>query len=132
MDYSNEAREEVAKSLWGKPNLPIEDYRGGPFYSYFYGIHKSSCEYILHLDSVIILGGSSSHWCADAMDIYKSNPRLLFIKPLSGPSPTNEKKPQQFINAKMYKDFRHSYLTNTFTNRSFLCSKSRLSTALKP
>ncbi|MEX2641098.1 MAG: hypothetical protein WD266_10450 [Balneolales bacterium] len=126
VDYSPNAQTRVAGNLWNKNKLPVKDYRGGPFYSYFYGIEACACDYVLHLDSDMILGGGLQSWCSDAINVYEQDDRIASILPLSGPPPRRPGIPDQFReNSLDYKKLPHSYRSNKFTTRVFLIAKER-------
>lgn len=132
VDYSPSVRENVAKELWGLADLPIKDYRGGPFYSYLFGIHQASESYVLHLDSDIILGGDADSWCAEAVDLYEMDPHIAAILPYSGPPNINGRIPDHYrLRASPYPHYSNTYKSESFTTRVFFVSKKRLSLILK-
>jgi len=127
VDYSPKIRKEIAADLWGLSDLPIKDYRGGPFYSYLYGIGIASGSHILHLDSDILLGGEAKSWCAEAMELYESDVRIATILPYSGPPLLEDKIPEHYrLRAEPYPDIPKTYTSNSFTTRIFFISKKRL------
>ena len=132
VDYSPAVRNNIATNLWGLPDLPIKDYRGGPFYSYLYGINQSSGSHVLHLDSDIILGGEAESWCSEALNLYENDPQIATILPYSGPPYETSKIPDHYrLRAKPYPNHSNTYKSNSFTTRVFLVSKKRLSLILK-
>jgi hypothetical protein len=85
VDYSPAAAETVARYFFGQSFIPAKDYRGGPFYAYFYGLHSCRSDYILHLDSDMLLGGLSQTWIAEAIALLETNQDILICSPLPGP-----------------------------------------------
>jgi hypothetical protein len=85
VDYSPETVKMVARFFFGKNSIPKKDYRGGPFYAYFFGLYDCQSNYVLHLDSDIFLGGASQVWIATALDLFDKNKNLLICSPLPGP-----------------------------------------------
>ena len=131
VDYGDTAQNRVAQSLWGKNELPAKDYRGGPFYSYFYGVAEASNDYVLHLDSDILLGGGLKSWCEDAVNIYERDERIACMIPLSGPTPSIVNVPAQYKRSQQKEDgLPHTYVSKKFTTRIFLISKKRFSKIL--
>lgn len=127
VDYDPKTRKEIAADLWGLSDLPIKDYRGGPFYSYLYGIGMASGSHILHLDSDILLGGEAGSWSSEAMELYESDPRIATILPYSGPPFLDDKIPDHYrLRAKPYRDISNTYMSNSFTTRVFFVSKKRI------
>jgi len=127
VDYNPKIRKEIAADLWGLPDLPIKDYRGGPFYSYLYGIGMASGSHILHLDSDILFGGGSQSWCLEALDLYESDPRITTILPYSGPPCLGDEIPEHYkLRAEPYLDLPDTYMSDSFTTRVFFVSKKRI------
>jgi hypothetical protein len=89
IDYSAERSRKLSELFFGGAPIPHKDYRGGPFYCYFDGLAECRNQYIIHLDSDMILGGKPNSWLQDAVDLLNSDPGYLFINPLAGP-PTND------------------------------------------
>jgi hypothetical protein len=65
--------------------LPKKDFRGGPFYAYFYGIYQANHQYVMHLDADMLLGGRSHTWVSEAIALFESNCNLMCCSPLPGP-----------------------------------------------
>ncbi|OOQ58084.1 hypothetical protein [Mucilaginibacter pedocola] len=88
VDYSPAVKKQIAEYFFGGQYIPDKDFRGGPFYAYFYGLYKASHNYVFHLDSDIFLGGGSQMWIAEAVDKLQGNPEFLVASPLPGPPHT--------------------------------------------
>lgn len=132
VDYSDETIKEVAQEIWGRDSLPVKDYRGGPFYSYIYGLHKTETDYVFHLDSDIFLGGGHPDWCSNAIELLKDDPEIAIIKPLSGPPMKDRSAPHQFGEPLFpYKDLASAFFSDNFTTRVYLTEKRRLTGILK-
>ncbi len=85
VDYAPGVREVVSRMfLNGNAILPDKDYRGGPFYCYFFGLFAYRFSTALHLDSDIILGGNGENWPPAAAKLLE-RPDVLFVNPLAGP-----------------------------------------------
>lgn len=132
VDYSDETIKEVAQKIWGRDSLPVKDYRGGPFYSYIYGLHRAETDYVFHLDSDIFLGGGYGSWCLDAIELLKDDPDIAIIKPLSGPPKKDRSAPHQFGQPLYpYQDLAGAFYSDSFTTRIYFTEKERIQTILK-
>lgn len=85
VDYSASISKEIARFFFGGDFIPKKDYRGGPFYAYFYGLYACKSDYVFHLDSDIFLGGLSQTWVKEAIELFEQNDDLLICSPLPGP-----------------------------------------------
>jgi hypothetical protein len=84
VDYGRAAARELADRFFGGQSVPEKDSRGGPFYSYFYGLASARHDQVLHLDSDILFGGGSPHWIAEAQDLLAKRDDVLAVNPLGG------------------------------------------------
>ena len=89
IDYTQRARQDVANNFFGGIIPPLKDFRGGPLYSYFYGMFRTSTDYILHLDSDMFIGGHHPNWIKEAIRILESRDDVLACSPVPGP-PTRD------------------------------------------
>ena len=86
VDYSRAAQRRVAAEFFSNRRvIPAKDSRGGPYYSYFFGLATAANNFVLHLDSDLFCGGGSPTWLAEATGLFLDFPDLLFVMPLSGP-----------------------------------------------
>lgn len=132
VDYDKKTVGRVAEEVWSSGDLPVKDYRGGPFYSYIYGLYRVETDYVFHLDSDIFLGGGSTAWCDEAIELLKNDPKLAIVKPLSGPPKKDGSAPFQSGEAlKPYRDHSSAYYSDNFTTRIFFTEKSRLTQIFK-
>lgn len=125
IDYSVSKIKEIAEKYFDRKSIPAKDWRGGPFYTYFFGIHEAKNDYVFHLDSDLIFGGLSENWMKEAMNLYQNDFRILFINPLAGPPKSDGTliKQQYFIYDS--KPFHFGFYT--MSTRLFLVHKNKLS-----
>ncbi|MGE6220840.1 hypothetical protein ACQKCH_13510 [Nubsella zeaxanthinifaciens] len=125
VDYDIEKNKEIANSFFGRNSIPQKDWRGGPFYTYFFGIHAAKYDFVFHLDSDIFLGGLSESWIEEAIHLYKNDEKILFINPLAGP-PKHDGTliGQEYM---PYSKSLYHYKFNSMSTRIFLVDKKRLS-----
>jgi hypothetical protein len=132
VDYSDEMIKTVSDTIWGDELLPVKDYRGGPFYSYMFGLYMVDTDYVFHLDSDIFLGGGYQDWCSVAKELLADDPLLAIIKPLSGPPKKDRSAPNQFGELLYpYRDLPNAFYSDNFTTRVYFTKKSRLLTILR-
>ena len=86
VDYEEPAMLHVAKTFFGSPrSLPAKDFRGGPFYSYFFALHAAQNDYVFHMDSDLFFGGGSHTWVKEAIELMRAKPEIFVTAPLPGP-----------------------------------------------
>ena len=85
IDYGDEARARVSLEFFGGAPVPAKDFRGGPYYAYFFGLNAASNDLVLHTDSDIFFGGGSQTWLAEAASNMAARQEVLFSSPLPGP-----------------------------------------------
>jgi hypothetical protein len=85
VDYGTEAQQAVASTFFGGQSVPLKDYRGGPFYSYFFSLQAVKNRLLFHLDSDMLFGGGSKTWVSEAIDLIDRRPEVLACNPLPGP-----------------------------------------------
>jgi hypothetical protein len=85
VDYGSTAMARVAAEFFGGRRIPAKDFRGGPYYSYFFGMAEARNPYVLHSDSDMFFGGGSPTWVTEAIDHMAAHPEVLFAAPLPGP-----------------------------------------------
>jgi hypothetical protein len=123
VDYSEKVKSEVADYFFGSEDIPDKDFRGGPFYAYFFGLHSSSSNLVFHLDSDILLGGGNSAWIVQASNYLKNDPGCLLVSPLPGPPhPDDFLVGQTVVN----KISPYTYQLAGMSTRVFMTDKSRL------
>jgi hypothetical protein len=85
VDYSTDTIADVSSMFLGGRKMPKKDYRGGPFYSYFFGLFASKHRYFFHIDSDLMFGGGSRTWVKEAVQLMVSRPDIFSCDPLPGP-----------------------------------------------
>lgn len=126
IDYSQEKVKEIANFFFNRNKIPAKDWRGGPFYTYFFGIYEAINANVFHIDSDLFFGGLSKTWLAEALELYNDDEKILFVNPLAGPPTENEVLyHQKYSN---YKNLSRHYVFNTVSTRLYLVNKHRLAT----
>ena len=120
VDYSKEMQIQIAGYFFGKNQLPEKDFRGGPFYAYFFGLHCASNSLVFHLDSDIFLGGASNTWIDEAVQLFETDPKCLIVSPLPGPPHPEEILFNQSIKNKIGP---YIYELNGMSTRIFMINK---------
>ena len=85
VDYSPEARCEVAQAFFGLDDIPVKAWDGGPFYAYFYGLLHARAQYVVHFDGDMLFGGASRTWVDEAIELFSARPDTLLVSPFPGP-----------------------------------------------
>ena len=85
VDYSPDARRRVNDAYFGGAMAPLKNFRGRPFYTSIEPWTTVSCDWLLHLDSDMLLGGGSSSWVAQAQQLIRDNATYVLASPLPGP-----------------------------------------------
>ncbi|MUG94048.1 hypothetical protein F7734_17285 [Scytonema sp. UIC 10036] len=129
VDYSPKVVANVSDMFFGGLPIPPKDFRGGPFYSYFFGLYSAQHNYIFHLDSDLMFGGGSSTWIAEAIDLLNQRPNVLVCGPLPGPPTADGQLRSQVAETEPYDSpaFRFSSLSS----RYFLLDRNRFTSLVK-
>jgi hypothetical protein len=85
VDYSPSIKTKIGRYFFGADDIPDKDFRGGPFYAYFFGLYHAANRLVLHLDSDIFLGGGSQTWVEEAQTVFRENSGCMLVAPLPGP-----------------------------------------------
>jgi hypothetical protein len=125
VDYSKAAKTAVARYFFGKNNLPEKDFRGGPFYAYFYGLYMAANDLVFHLDSDMLLGGGSQNWVNEAADLLKNNKNYFIASPLPGPPHPEDKLFGQHVKQKTAP---YTYTFEGMSTRIFMLNKGSFKT----
>ncbi|MDQ1141879.1 MAG: hypothetical protein EOO44_04125 [Flavobacterium sp.] len=124
IDYSADTMKKIASTYFKRKTIPAKDWRGGPFYTYFYGLHKAKNDYVFHIDSDLFFGGLSQTWSKEAIELYEKDTQILFINPLAGPPKEDGKLiGQTYFN---YKNLPFFFGFDSMSTRLFLVDKARL------
>lgn len=83
MVYDEKLRIEIGEYFMGKAKaIPLKDFRGGPYYSYYFGLYHASNNLILHLDADMMLVGSAEQWFNEAIEALEQDDTLFACAPL--------------------------------------------------
>lgn len=85
VDYSPHAQREIARAFFGQDEIPIKAWDGGPFYTYFYGLHHAQARYVAHFDGDMLFGGGSRNWMNEAIQCMEADADVVMISPFPGP-----------------------------------------------
>jgi hypothetical protein len=129
VDYSPEAMASVGSLFFGQQSVPTKDFRGGPFYSYFFGLYAAKHNYVFHMDSDLMFGGGSSTWIAEAVQLLIEKTDILTCSPLPGPPTSDGQLKTQTAELESHNSlaFRFSH----FSSRLFLLDKQRFASKIK-
>jgi hypothetical protein len=89
VDYSWKEKTTVERYFFSGEGMPTKDYRGAPFYAYFFALLAASHDHVLHFDSDMLFGGGSQTWMAEALQILENRSDVLACNPLPGPPTTD-------------------------------------------
>ena len=122
VDYSSTVKEKIAQYFFGTNTMPLKDFRGGPFYAYFFGLYSVKNNLVLHLDSDIFLGGGSQTWIDEATVLFKNDPSCFIVSPLPGPPhPDDILKDQHIVD----KISPYTWQLSGMSTRIFLMDKDK-------
>ena len=128
VDYSNITKAKISSLYFNKNSIPNYDFRGAPFYQYFYGLYVCSNDLVFHLDSDMFLCGNASKWLDEALDIL-SEDNIFSVSPLPGPPhPDKILKNQKYIHVDTS---QYKYSFNSFSTRIFLINRKIIYNSLK-
>jgi len=134
VDYSAGVAAEIARRFFGGRPVPAKDWNGGPFYSYFFGLHAATNDYVFHLDSDMMFGGGSKTWLAEGVSLLQERTDVLICSPLPGPPEADGRLrsqgrgglPQEQAEPHLSAGFRFPHLSS----RLFLMDLPRFATAI--
>lgn len=129
VDYSPEIVAKVSAMFFGGRSIPPKDFRGGPFYSYFFGLYTAKNNYIFHLDSDLMFGGGSCTWIAEAVDFLAQRPDVLVCGPLPGP-PTADGSLRSQV-AAPEKHYSPAFRFTSLSSRFFMLDRERFISQIK-
>nr|WP_294899511.1 hypothetical protein [uncultured Pedobacter sp.] len=124
IDYSKTKKKEIANRFLKLKTIPAKDWRGGPFYTYFFGINESKHDFVFHIDSDMFFGGLSKTWMTEAIKLYDNDESILFVSPLAGPPRLDGKLINQATT--LYKEKAFHFRFSTMSTRLFLVNRTRL------
>jgi hypothetical protein len=124
VDYGEAARTRVSAEFFGGRPVPAKDFRGGPYYGYFFGLHAAAHDLVLHADSDLFFGGGSGTWLAEAAGEMALHPEIVFSAPLPGPPAADGRLHSQAGAPEPGREFAFRF--DTMSTRLFLASRRRL------
>ncbi|MBK0378192.1 hypothetical protein [Mucilaginibacter segetis] len=124
VDYSETIKKNVARFFFDTDKMPEKDFRGGPFYAYFFGLFTASNNLVFHLDSDMLLGGQNETWISEAAGLLEQ-PDNFVTSPLPGPPRADEKLLGQNIVKQIG---RYSYELVGMSTRIFMLDKAKFKT----
>ncbi|WP_184544994.1 hypothetical protein [Mucilaginibacter sp. FT3.2] len=125
VDYASITKQKVAEYFFGKKNMPDKDFRGGPFYAYFFGIYTAANNLVFHLDSDLFLGGGSPEWIAEAVNFFETDAACFVMAPLPGPPNSADTLIDQQVVDKIAP---YVWQLEGMSTRIFMIDKSRFKT----
>jgi hypothetical protein len=128
VDYGTTSMARVSAEFFGGRPVPAKDFRGGPYYSYFFGMAEAKHPYVLHADSDMFFGGASTSWTAEAVAHMAAHPEVLFAAPLPGP-PTGDGKLRSQV-AQAEAGTAHAFRFDTMSTRLFLLGRRRFQSTI--
>ncbi len=130
VDYDERTRQLMSKTIMKRGIIPDKDYSGGPFYSYYFGIFRAKCDYILHIDADMMFGGGYQNWVTEAIEILEHDSTIFSCSPIAGPPLLFQNQLQSFYRKKFNPIGKYhllrSYLYTHFSSRIFLLNKKSI------
>jgi hypothetical protein len=130
VDYRGPARQAVGDRFFGGRRPPEKDFRGGPYYSYFFALHEATNDLVFHSDADMLYGGGSQTWIPEAVAVLRERPSVFVCSPLPGP-PVTEGEPAGSPHATREAFGSLAYSFDYFSTRLFLVDRRQLA-ALGP
>jgi len=86
LDWSDERVEAVMRDWYGDPEAPVSCRAGTAVYQYCSAVDASDADYVLHLDSDILLHSpDGGGWVAEAIALLKAHEDAIVVQPMGGP-----------------------------------------------
>ena len=123
IQYDTKSRDTVREKLGAPWPIPHRDFRGGPFYSYLYGLASTRSDVILHIDSDIIFGGNPLGWFEEATARLAAAPNVVAVAPLAGP-PTVDGSLRQDRSVSEDRT-RREYIFDCMSTRIFMTTRRK-------
>lgn len=126
MDYSESYRRQTYKKYFGCSEIrPTHNYKGSPMLGYIFSIDKVPGDYVLHLDSDMLLHQEPGfNWIQLGMDLLNRRDDVMFVRPFAGfPLPS-----QALANQTKFHEYDPEgfYKFTFFSLRAFLLKRSKL------
>ncbi|NUN63523.1 hypothetical protein HCU40_01900 [Pseudanabaena biceps] len=129
VDYSPESKLKVSNMFFNGKSIPPKDFRGGPFYSYFFGLYSAKYNYVFHLDSDLMFGGGSNTWIDEAVALLTDHSDILVCAPLPGPPTNNSTLRSQ--SAQPEPHYSTAFRFNFLSTRLFMLDRERFISQIK-
>jgi hypothetical protein len=129
VDYSPEVIAQVGSMFFNRKSVPTKDCRGGPFYSYFFGLYAAKHNYVFHIDSDLMFGGGSSTWVAEAIELLAQRSDILICSPLPGAPTSDGQLKSQTAEREPLNSLAYKF--SNFSSRLFLIDKQRFTSKIK-
>jgi len=128
VDYGAKAAASVSKEFFGGRPVPRKDHRGGPYYSYFFGLQAASNSRVLHCDADMMFGGGSKSWLSEACTLMDEQTDVLVAAPHPGPPAPDSRLVELRGNPL---DHPHrAYAFHEMSSRVFLLDRQRFQTQI--
>lgn len=131
VDYSPKVVADVSAMFFGGRSIPPKDFRGGPFYSYFFGLYSAKHDYVFHLDSDMMFGGCSSTWIVEAIQLLAERSNILFCCPLPGPPTSDGSLRSQVAESELHPSLALTFRFSSLSSRLFLLDRNRFTSQVK-
>jgi len=133
MVYDTETRTEIGKYFFGKSKpVPLKDYRGGPYYSYYFGIYRATYDWVMHLDSDMLMVGNAKTWFDEAIHEMEEDATIFSSTTLLGPPAETDdidnikiSHPKRYNPIEKY-NMPYSFIYNDFSTRVFFFNRTKL------
>ena len=131
--YDLELRKDIGEYFFGyRRDVPLKDFRGGPFYAYYYGLYRAKNDLIFHLDADMMLVGDARRWLEEAVQSMHQDASIFACSPLLGPPADHDRLENYSIEGnKRYNPISkyhkpHSFLYRDFSTRAFFLDRNKL------
>lgn len=125
VDYRQRRR--IGRMFFGGGRCPKKDFRGGPYFSYYYGLLECHNDHVFHIDADMMFGGSPQQWFKMVIAHMATNTTILAATPLGGPpDPTTPGAGYQSAEQYYHNGQHIGWLCSHFTTRVFLIDRRKL------
>jgi hypothetical protein len=128
VDYGRQAQARVSSEFFGGAPVPAKDFRGGPYYAYFFGLNSAAHDLVLHSDADIFFGGGSQTWMAEAAALLSRRQDVLVTAPLPGP-PAPDGRLRQ-LHSSLVDGEPHTHRLEEMSTRVFLLDRARFRSSI--
>ena len=130
LKYDRKEIKKLYKKHFGMNLRETHCFRGYPYYGSVWPIENTGAEYILHLDSdILIHQDEGASWIDEGMELMEKHEDLLCVLPLSGPPAANKEIHQG--NVPYTLDLEGFYRFKVeFTSRLYLLNRKRFQSLL--